>query len=284
MCKLESLLKMGNVRKSMALLCFGLLVIVWPGALAHAQEANGIVAPTAEGIVSGMVTIQGVAQHDKFRKWQIDLLINGDEKQTTFLALDERPAATLTDLKRWDTTPFPNGKHVLRLRVVHTNLNYEEHFTPITILNSGAPLPVESGDTEATAPQGPQPLVFRTDAPPDGRRWIEIDISDQTLTAWQGDVPVFQTSVSTGKSGYRTLPGTFHVYVKHNQTRMIGPGYDTPDVPWTMYYYGGFAIHGAYWHNNFGTPVSHGCVNMRVPEAKALFDWASVGAEVVVHE
>jgi lipoprotein-anchoring transpeptidase ErfK/SrfK len=50
-----------------------------------------------------------------------------------------------------------------------------------------------------------------------------------------------------------------------------------------MYYSGGFAIHGAYWHENFGTPVSHGCVNLRVPEAKALYDWASVGTRVVVN-
>jgi lipoprotein-anchoring transpeptidase ErfK/SrfK len=63
---------------------------------------------------------------------------------------------------------------------------------------------------------------------------------------------------------------------------MTGADYDTPDVPWTMYYSGGFAIHGAYWHNNFGTPVSHGCVNLRVPEAKALYEWAPMGTEVVV--
>ncbi|MCB0054699.1 MAG: L,D-transpeptidase, partial [Caldilineaceae bacterium] len=101
-------------------------------------------------------------------------------------------------------------------------------------------------------------------------------------TAWQGDVPIFETTVSTGKPGFRTLPGTFAVYRKYEETRMRGIDYDTPDVPWTMYYDGSFAIHGAYWHNNFGTPVSHGCVNLRVPEAKALFEWADVGTEVVV--
>ena len=78
------------------------------------------------------------------------------------------------------------------------------------------------------------------------------------------------------------MPGIFQVYRKYEQTRMTGADYDTPDVPWTMYYSGGFAIHGAYWHNNFGTPVSHGCVNLRVPEAKALYEWAAMGTEVVV--
>ena len=55
------------------------------------------------------------------------------------------------------------------------------------------------------------------------------------------------------------------------------------DVPWTMYFYGGYAIHGTYWHNNFGTPMSHGCVNMRTSEAKWLFNWAPRGTLVVVH-
>ncbi len=136
---------------------------------------------------------------------------------------------------------------------------------------------------EAAKPPEPAPVAFRTDAPADGKKWIEIDISDQHLTAWQGDVPVFETTVSTGKPGYRTLPGVFNVYSKYEQTRMRGVDYDTPDVPWTMYYSGGFAIHGAYWHNNFGTPVSHGCVNLRVPEAKALYEWAPMGTEVVVN-
>ena len=80
------------------------------------------------------------------------------------------------------------------------------------------------------------------------------------------------------------MRGTYQVRTKLDLERMIGPGYDTPNVPWTMYFFRGYAIHGAYWHNNFGTPVSHGCVNMRVDEAKALYDWASVGTEVVVRD
>jgi lipoprotein-anchoring transpeptidase ErfK/SrfK len=81
-----------------------------------------------------------------------------------------------------------------------------------------------------------------------------------------------------------TIRGAFAVAHKYDRERMTGPGYDTPDVPWTMYFKWGFAIHGAYWHNNFGTPVSHGCVNMRLHEAKVLYEWAEVGTEVVVHE
>jgi lipoprotein-anchoring transpeptidase ErfK/SrfK len=63
---------------------------------------------------------------------------------------------------------------------------------------------------------------------------------------------------------------------------MAGADYYTPDVPWTMYFYSGYAIHGAYWHNNWGTPVSHGCVNLPVPEAEWFFYFADVGTPVNV--
>ena len=65
---------------------------------------------------------------------------------------------------------------------------------------------------------------------------------------------------------------------------MTGPGYNLPNVPWTMYFYGGYAIHGAYWHNNFGQRMSHGCVNMKPNEAKWLFNWTPKGTLVVVRK
>jgi LysM repeat protein len=119
-------------------------------------------------------------------------------------------------------------------------------------------------------------------APADGERWILIDLGDQTLTAYQGDVVVLHTYVSTGKASTPTVPGTFAVYMKYDSQRMTGDGYDLPGVPWVMYYDRDFAIHGAYWHANFGTPTSHGCTNMRIDEAKALYEWAPEGTRVVV--
>lgn len=269
------------------------LVAAAPGVAA--ADGNGIAAPAAGAQLSGVVTVTGQASHPSFRKWQVDLLLGGDEGHATFLALGEKPQDEPGALFSFDTAGYPNGGHRLRLRVVHSNLNYDEYFVPVTFSNRGAVMlpavdaaPAALMEDAAATPEiadaraSDAPVVFRTDAPADGKRWIQVDISDQKLIAWQGDVPVFETTVSTGKPGWRTLPGTFKVYVKYEKTRMRGPGYDTPDVPWTMYYSGAFAIHGAYWHNNFGTPVSHGCVNLRVPEAEALFAWADVGTEVVV--
>jgi LysM repeat protein len=121
-------------------------------------------------------------------------------------------------------------------------------------------------------------------APVDGRRWIEISLSKQTLTAWQGDVAVLETSVSTGKASTPTVTGDFQIYAKYDSQHMTGDDYDLPGVPWVMYFYRDFAIHGAYWHSNFGYATSHGCVNMRIPEAEALYAWAAEGTEVVVSD
>lgn len=116
------------------------------------------------------------------------------------------------------------------------------------------------------------------------QRWIEIDISRQKLIAWEGNKSVYAVNISSGKSSTPTRTGTFAIQTKYRVARMTGPDYDVPDVPYTMYYDGGMAIHGAYWHNLFGTPVSHGCTNVAVNHAKWLFNWASVGTAVVVHK
>ncbi len=119
-------------------------------------------------------------------------------------------------------------------------------------------------------------------------KWIEVDLSDQALRAWEYDRLVFSTLVSTGLPWYPTPTGTFRVYVKLRYEHMRGgtPGidyYDLPNVPHTMYFYLGYAIHGAYWHNNFGHPMSHGCVNLPLDAAAWLYDWTPVGTVVWIH-
>jgi len=253
-------------------------------AVQAASIGSGVVTPQANATVKGVVEITGIAQHDTFRKWQLDLLLDGDENQTTFLAVGEQRLSEAGLLSTLDTTLYPDGHHRLRLRVVHSNLNYDEYFTSITINNNRTLVPAVVD--VAAEPEPLQPVLAGPlgEGVPEGRRWIEVDLSDQTLTAWQGESVVLHTLISSGRTQYPTVRGTYQVRTKLPLERMIGPGYDTPNVPWTMYFYRGYAIHGAYWHNNFGTPVSHGCVNMRVDEAKALYDWASFDTEIVVHD
>ena len=114
-------------------------------------------------------------------------------------------------------------------------------------------------------------------------KWIEIRLATQRLIAWQNGKVVMSSAISSGVRAHPTLRGTFHIYVKYRSTRMRGPGYNLPNVPYTMYYSGSYGIHGAYWHNNFGHPMSHGCINLPVSFSRRLFSWASVGTLVVIH-
>ncbi len=119
--------------------------------------------------------------------------------------------------------------------------------------------------------------------PASSGRWIDVNVRTQRVTAYEGNRAVYSVPASTGIARYPTILGRFRVYVKLRSTRMTGPGYDLPNVPYTMYYYKGYAVHGAYWHNNFGHPMSHGCVNLRPSDAKWFYNFASVGTPVVVH-
>lgn len=111
--------------------------------------------------------------------------------------------------------------------------------------------------------------------------WVDINLSSQTLCLHHGEVSCFL--VSTGMPGTPTPTGTYNIWIKLASTKMSGPGYYLPGVPWTMYFYRGYGIHGTYWHDNFGHQMSHGCVNMRTPEAQFVYDRVSVGTKVVVH-
>ena len=80
-----------------------------------------------------------------------------------------------------------------------------------------------------------------------------------------------------------TVTGTYHIYIKLLLSDMIGPDYFLPDVPYVMYFYQDYGLHGTYWHHDFGTPVSHGCVNLSIPDAEWLYDFSSVGTLVDIH-
>ncbi|MBX2998903.1 MAG: L,D-transpeptidase [Caldilineaceae bacterium] len=246
---------------------------------AAAADPNGLQLGNAA--LQGTVTVRGVATHPAFRKWQVDLLIDRDPAQAHFVALGEKALPTAGVLTDLNTRLYPDGEHLLRLRVVHSNLNYEEYYTPITVRNGNA-----RAQVEAIVDQPALPAITGMDlsnAPADGVRRIEINVTEQTLTAYQGDVVVMHTSVSTGRPATPTVLGRYTIRTKIPSQRMRGPGYDLPNVPSVMYFYAAYAIHGAYWHNNFGQTMSHGCVNMRLDEAAALYEWASIGTEVYVY-
>jgi len=102
-------------------------------AIAIVNVEVGIASPSNGAVVAGQVTVSGLAQHPQFRKWQLDLLINGDENQVTNLSTKSRQV--WGKLLTFDSTQYPNGEHKLRLRVVRSDTNYDEYFATLTISN-----------------------------------------------------------------------------------------------------------------------------------------------------
>ncbi len=141
-------------------------------------------------------------------------------------------------------------------------------------------------ERHSTPPSEPTEFIaaWIVDLQQSNQRWIQVDLSDQRLTAWEGDTPMYSARVSTGREGDWTPPGVYAVETKYRTTSMQGEGYNIPDVPYVMYFFGSYAIHGVYWHNNFGAPASRGCVGLEPAQAEWLFGWASEGTRVVVQQ
>jgi len=116
-----------------------------------------------------------------------------------------------------------------------------------------------------------------------GAKWIEVDLSSQRTYAHQGNSIVRTMVVSTGIARYPTPTGSFRIYSKYPSVTMSGPGYYLTGVPHTMFFYRGYALHGTYWHRNFGHPMSHGCINLTKADAAWLYSWAPVGTLVKIH-
>ncbi|MGE3797725.1 MAG: SH3 domain-containing protein [Thermomicrobiales bacterium] len=120
-------------------------------------------------------------------------------------------------------------------------------------------------------------------------RWVEVDLSSQYMRVYQGTTLIAGTYVSTGRYGFDTPIGTYRTWLKYTSQTMTGciqgECYVVPNVPWVQYFtYEGHALHGAYWHNNFGARMSHGCVNLPVPFSEWLYYWLPMGSRVVVKQ
>lgn len=155
-------------------------------------------------------------------------------------------------------------------------------FTPSptpTFTPTFTPTPLPTNTPEPVLPSG----VQRPPGVGQDERWIDVNLSEQRTYAYEGDQLVNSFVVSTGLWNTPTVTGQYRIYVKYRYADMAGPGYYLPDVPYVMYFYKGYGLHGTYWHNNFGTPMSHGCVNLKTDEAGWLYEWASVGTVVNVH-
>ena len=138
---------------------------------------------------------------------------------------------------------------------------------------------------EPTAVSNPETTSYipPADSTASGEHWIDVDLSQQRLYAYAGDTLVNSFVVSTGTWQTPTVTGEYKIWIKLKSAPMSGPGYYLPDVPYIMYFYKGYGLHGTYWHNNFGTPMSHGCVNLTIPDAEWVYNFTQVGTVVNVH-
>jgi hypothetical protein len=135
-----------------------------------------------------------------------------------------------------------------------------------------------------------EPLPYETEEiGPDFGKWVETDLTRQITYLWNGNKKLKTYVVSTGKNVTPTITGTYQIYMKRDHHDMKGydkikeKDYVQPDVRYISYFEGAYAYHAAYWHNAFGTQVSHGCINMKTPEAKYLNEWAPVGTTCIIH-
>jgi lipoprotein-anchoring transpeptidase ErfK/SrfK len=133
-------------------------------------------------------------------------------------------------------------------------------------------------------------VVINT-TPPEGitaNRWIDVNLAEQTLAVYDNRELVFATVIASGVENFWTQPGTFQIFQKKEAETMRNNDpadfYYLDNVPWTMYFDGARALHGAYWRTRFGYPQSHGCVNLSVGDSHWLFNWASEGDWVHVHD
>jgi lipoprotein-anchoring transpeptidase ErfK/SrfK len=145
------------------------------------------------------------------------------------------------------------------------------------------PVSVPSYLSQLLEPPTTQPPVLGSNT---SSKRIEVDLTQQRIYAYEGDRQVYNYLISSGKWG-KTPTGTFNIWIKLRSTKMSGGSkalrtyYYLPNVPYVMYFHNnevpkqrGFGIHGAYWHNNFGHPMSHGCINMKPEEVAQLYYWA----------
>lgn len=108
-------------------------------------------------------------------------------------------------------------------------------------------------------------------------RWVGVCLKEQTAIAYEGDTPLFAALIASGVEGTPTVQGVFRTWWRLTSRRMVGPGYYLEEVSWTEYFHGGYALHTAYWHDVFGRPRSHGCVNMSPYDAWWVHQWSAAG-------
>ncbi|MEM7332853.1 MAG: L,D-transpeptidase family protein [Chloroflexota bacterium] len=222
--------------------------------------------------IFGWVWYQGQQTTDKLPE-RLELVSQPDSELSSLpIVIPDQPEATATQ------------------RPLNNKLAVQQNLPRATWTVTPTPSPTPT-PTPTVIPTFVSSTAYTQEIRPFGvgnnERWIDIDLSTQVLKAYEGDFLVFSTPISSGTAEHLTVTGQFRIWLKfESQTmdgRRLGYDYYIENVPYVMYFFEDYAIHGAYWHNNFGNPMSHGCVNVEPSDAGWLFNWASYGTMVNVH-
>jgi LysM repeat protein len=196
---------------------------------------------------------------------------------------------TTTNSTTQNTTPASGGRtHIVqpgeglaqigqKYGVPWTSIAAANNLANANLIYAGMELVIPDPSAGTSDYQAAPPV-----APDSNGKLILVVLSEQRVYAYENGELLRTTLVSTGLPATPTVTGEYKVYVKYTAQLMTGPGYYLPNVPYVMYFFRGYGLHGTYWHSNFGRPMSHGCVNLPTPEAEWFFNWAPVGTRVLV--
>ena len=253
------------------------------------EAAEGL--PPARTLLSGdwWVSVEGAVEFEGQRWYKInedefvpaDTLAFASPSKFRGIYLEEQPQHPFAWINRW-TQPSIVPQGALNESVVL------ERYQRVTIFGEE-----RRGSDEIWYLVGQdqwveQSNVSRVDVDPPqeeigpGEKWIEIDLFEQTIAAYEGPRMVYATMISSGRTATATPPGLYRVYYKVREGKMSNPDtedgspawYYIEDVPWTLYFHQGYSIHAAFWHDAFGFLRSHGCVNLAPRDAEWFFNWA----------
>lgn len=201
-------------------------------------------------------------------------------------------------------TSTPTVTHTPTLTPTATSTSTPTHTATFTPTPTGTPTPTPTFTTTPTVTDTPVPPTETTipviEITPIAEAeqpaysggdvnysftdfWIDVNLSQQMAYAYDNETLLASFVVSTGTWEHPTVTGTYSIYVMYRYADMSGPGYYLSDVPYVMYFYKGYGLHGTFWHSNFGVPMSHGCVNFSIPDAAWIYERASIGTVVNVH-
>ena len=234
--------------------------------------------------IAAMATIDSTAERGMMARFDLERVMEFVEQTLTPL-LNTRPTTRVVIID-------PQGKvlRVFQEGVVGRSLQHGELLPPkiAQCLTSGQSTQIEASFIET--PFTVEETVQTAPSPPTGAEnshWADVNLSTQMVTLMNGKSAETTFVISSGGPGFETPTGVFAVYAKTTIQPLSGcengECWYFPDVRWLTWFYRDFGFHTAYWHEDFGTPRSHGCINMKENEAKQVFDWLVRGDKVYIH-